>query len=379
MQAAAKFADTPLDVPRFWLERGTTEKLRRRLQEGEAEVALWGRMDWAERPAWNLWTRIPGHDPGLAKQMVLLHSYYDALSVVPALAPGAEGAASIAVLLEVAERLRARPPARPVILAALGAHFQARQGMVDFLSRHARRQPHYARKLAADMDIDLFVGLDLSSHGEQVVLWNNTSSYKLKRHFVPFGRHFSAYAEALGRAEALANGISPIRGMDWASYMPGGLNPDGGLALDAGYPSLTLATVNDARYALDLPLDRAEHVDGNKLAEQSELVTALLARALDDPVLLAGVPELNKALKDRLRDFEVKARTFPRRSQVPDRPVVGALIEIESEQHGTRSYIIPGGQGGAADALLSLRRAGPGHSAGPAARALSAGGLCDQR
>jgi hypothetical protein len=77
--------------------------------------------------------------------------------------------------------------------------------------------------------------------------------------------------------------------MDWASYMPGGLNPDGGLALDAGYPSLTLATVNDARYALDLPLDRAEHVDGNKLTRQSELVTALLARALDDPGLLEGL------------------------------------------------------------------------------------------
>ena len=332
-QAQGKYVRAPLDVPRFWVEGAAGERLRRRLVDGEVEVGLWGRMDWQERMAYNVWAVVPGKDAGTAQnETVLVHAYYDAPSVVPAKAPGAEAAVSVAALLEVAARLQANPPAHTVVLAALGAHFQGRQGMVAFLDRHARRQEHYAARLAEPLDIHLFIGLDLSSHGERVVLWNNTDSYALKRFFVPFGRRFTEYAEALGRAEALANGISPIRGMDWDSYMPGGLVADGELALETGFPSLTLATVGDARFALDLPRDTGESVAWDNVERQAALVGDLLAHALADTALLAGRERLEEALKDRLRDLRVKARTFPRRSQVPDRPVAGALVAVQVEE-----------------------------------------------
>ena len=330
-QAQGKYVRVPLDVPRFWVEGAAGERLRRRLVDGEVEVGLWGRMDWQKRMAYNVWAVVPGKDAGtLRDKTVLVHAYYDAPSVVPARAPGAEAAVSVAALLEVAARLQANPPAHTVVLAALSAHFQGRQGMVAFLDRHARRQEHYAARLAEPLDIALFIGLDLSSHGERVVLWNNTDSYALKRFFVPFGRRFTEYAEALGRAEAVANGISPIRGMDWDSYMPGGLAADGELALEAGFPSLTLATVGDARFALDLPL--GEKLAWDNVEGQAALVADLLAHALADTALLAGRERLEEALKDRLRDLRVKARTFPRRSQVPDRPVAGALVAVQVEQ-----------------------------------------------
>ena len=332
-QAQGKYVQVPLDVPRFWVERAAGERLRRRLVDGEVEVGLWGRMDWQKRMAYNVWAVVPGRDAGTAQdKTVLIHAYYDAPSVVPARAPGAEAAVSVAALLEVAARLQANPPAHTVILAALSAHFQGRQGMVAFLDRHARRQKYYAARLVEPLDIHLFIGLDLSSHGERVVLWNNTDSYALKRFFVPFGRRFTEYAEALGRAEALANGISPIRGMDWDSYMPGGLAADGELALEAGFPSLTLATVGDARFALDLPRDTGESVAWDNVEGQAALVADLLAHALADTALLAGRERLEEALKDRLRDLRVKARTFPRRSQVPDRPVAGALVAVQVEE-----------------------------------------------
>lgn len=336
-QGQSKYVRAPLDVPRFWVERAAGQRLRRRLVGGEVEVELWGRMDWQERAAHNVWAVMPGKGAeasvrGGRDETVLIHAYYDAPSVVPARAPGAEAAVSVAALLEVAARLQANPPAHTVVLAALGAHFQGRQGMVAFLNRHARRQPHYADRLAEPLDIDLFIGLDLSSHGERVVLWNNTDSYALKRFFVPFGRRFAEYAAALGRAEALANGISPIRGMDWDSYMPRGLAADGELALEAGFPSLTLATVGDARFALDLPLDTDARVAWDHVEGQAALVADLLAHALADTALLAGRERLDEALEDRLRDLRVKARTFPRRSQVPDRPVAGALVAVQVEK-----------------------------------------------
>ena len=330
-QARGKYVRAPLDVPRFWVEGDAGQRLRRRLVDGEVEVGLWGRMDWQERTAYNVWAVVPGKAAGTAQdERVLVHAYYDAPSVVPARAPGAEAAVSVAALLEVAARLQANPPAHTVILAALSAHFQGRQGMVAFLDRHARRQEHYAARLAEPLNIDLFIGLDLSSHGERVVLWNNTDSYALKRFFVPFGRRFAEYAEALGRGAAVANGISPIRGMDWDSYMPGGLAADGELALEAGFPSLTLATVGDARFALDLPL--GEKLAWDNVEGQAALVADLLTHALADTALLAGRERLDEALEDRLRDLRVKARTFPRRSQVPDRPVAGALVAVQVEE-----------------------------------------------
>ena len=332
-QAQGKYVQVPLDVPRFWVEGAAGQRLRRRLVDGEVEVGLWERMDWQERMAYNVRAVVPGKDAGtLRDKTVLVHAYYDAPSVVPARAPGAEAAVSVAALLEVAARLRENSPAHTVVLAALSAHFQGRQGMVAFLDRHARRQEHYAARLAEPLDIALFIGLDLSSHGERVVLWNNTDSYALKRFFVPFGRRFTEYAEVLGRAEAVANGISPIRGMDWDSYMPGGLVADGELALEAGFPSLTLATVGDARFALDLPRDTSVGVAWDNVEGQAALVADLLAHALADTALLVGGERLEEALKDRLRDLRVKARTFPRRSQVPDRPVAGALVAVQVEQ-----------------------------------------------
>ena len=48
--------------------------------------------------------------------------------VVPDLAPGAENAVNISLLLRLAEEFGENPPARPVLFAAFSGHFQALQG-----------------------------------------------------------------------------------------------------------------------------------------------------------------------------------------------------------------------------------------------------------
>ena len=116
------------------------------------------------------------------------------MSVVPALAPAAETTAGSAALLELADHLVASPPRRSVILAATGAHFQAQQGIVHFLERHARLHPHYARGMEHPLHPKLFISIDLTTQSDGLGLWNNTDSYDLKRFFVPFGRRFTAYA-----------------------------------------------------------------------------------------------------------------------------------------------------------------------------------------
>ncbi|MEE3258528.1 MAG: FtsX-like permease family protein [Candidatus Latescibacterota bacterium] len=355
-QGTAKYSTAPLDIPRFWIDRASGLQLKEQLLERPASVLIKGRMDWERKTAWNIWAKIPGSDPEYAGENILIESYYDGMSVVPALAPAAETASSIAALLELAEHLVRNPPRRTVYLAATGAHFQAQQGLVHFIERHARIHPYYAQRMDKPFHPKLFICLDLSSQSDELGLWNNTFSYDLKRFFVPFARRFITYAEEeaalLGQSQerALVNGISPIRGMDWSTFVPGGIRVSGMHALAGGLVSLSLVTVNDGRYLVDTPLDVPERMKFENLERQSALLNSILARALNDTALFTDLEDFGPVLKDNLRSLEVKLRAFPRRSQVPDRPIPDGLVVIApwlKSHKGVRiaQYHLTDGQG----------------------------------
>lgn len=325
-----KAADVPLDIPRFWVDQMEGDALRRLARDGEVSAELFSRMEWQERTAWNIWAHFPGADPARTEETLLVSSYYDASSLVPARAPGAEMAVGIGALLELADRLGQEPVPRSVIVLANGAHFQDRQGMGDFLQRYMRRQPYYRSQQRDSLDVDLFIGLDLSSQHGELGIWDNAEDFALKRFYAPFGRRFVRYAEDVdlpvsSEREALANGISPIRGMDWASYVPGGLSTDGQRVLEAGTVALTLATIFDGRQGVDSPLDVPERVHYEQAQRQSDLIGELVLSAARDDSLFALIEPLRSRLKDNLRDARFKLRAFPRRSQVPDRPIDGLM------------------------------------------------------
>ena len=322
-EAVRKYALTPVSVPRFWIDRAAGAALRRRLQEGEeTDVVLRGRMDWMSRPAWNIVATVPteaGVDTGAGT--VYLHSHYDGTSVVPSLDPGMQSAASIVGLLETARHLVADPPRRRVRVLALSAHYQAHQGMLAALVQ----QPLP----------DLFLGLDLSTGSDQLGLWNNTPRFELKRLYLPYSRsmmaHGTAAAEMLGRdpETALVNGITPLRGLDWASYASTAIPADGILALAAKTPALTLATVHDGRQLLFTPLDTLTATGVDNLTRQIRMLREVVRRSLQDSSLLDGSQALTRALKRELTTLRVQVRTFPRRSQGPDRPVPDALVLLQ--------------------------------------------------
>ena len=90
LEGEKKFLSMPLDLPRFWIGKEQGQALRDRIgKDGAQPVHLEYRMDWERRSAWNVMGTIPGYDPLLKEDVVVLEGYYDAMSVVPALAPGA--------------------------------------------------------------------------------------------------------------------------------------------------------------------------------------------------------------------------------------------------------------------------------------------------
>ena len=348
-QANDKYVEAPLDLPRFWIEREAGLSLRRRLRQGEVEGLLQGRMDWEERPAWNIVGRIAGAHPELRREIVVVEAYYDGTSVVPGLAPSAEAACSITALLELARHLKAHPPARSVVLAATSAHFQAMQGMVDFLERHARSHEDYVERVEDPLEVKLFISLDLSSQSDLPGLWNSTYNADLRRFYAPFGRRFTRYAgevaPLLGRdgEEVLVNGISPIKGIGWSSFVPQAAPVNSEMAHAAGIVSLAFVTVHDGRFNLDTPLDRPGKVNYRNLERQIAVLKGVLHRALDDPALFTALEDFGQALKDRLRDLRLEVRSFPPRSQLPDRAVAGAVVALRpADPEQRRGSSLPG-------------------------------------
>jgi ABC-type antimicrobial peptide transport system permease subunit len=155
LEGEKKFYSMPLDVPRFWVSGRDGDYLRAELERNEhLDVHLDYTMVWERQPAWNIIGTIPGYDPLLRDDVVVLEAYYDAMSVVPALAPGAEQASSITALLELARYFREHPPARTVVLLATSAHHLGMRGIDDFIQRYLRQEDPFVERMVVRQAVD---------------------------------------------------------------------------------------------------------------------------------------------------------------------------------------------------------------------------------
>ena len=164
-------------------------------------------------------------------------------------------------------------------------------------------------------------------------MWNSNTSFYYKRYFAPFGKNFMGYARKISREldyqrrDVLVNGISPEGGMSWQTFVPGEISVNSELVLATGTPALAFVTVNDARFLVDTPLDRAEHVNYANLAKQIRVLAGMFEMAFADP-------ELSRtsrcALRDTLRSLRGRTMVFPRRSIIPDLPRADAVAVVRN-------------------------------------------------
>ncbi|MBW1990188.1 MAG: peptide ABC transporter permease, partial [Deltaproteobacteria bacterium] len=133
-----KFELTPIAFPRFVVPAkearrflGDYENAENGLVADRASVTCLGA--WKEAEAKNVWCLVPGADPKLSGQLLVLEAFYDATAWVPGKSPGAEEALSIATLLWLAKDLAENPPARSVLLAATAGHSRSLAGMRELV------------------------------------------------------------------------------------------------------------------------------------------------------------------------------------------------------------------------------------------------------
>ena len=344
-EASYKFLKVPADVPRFWVEKEHLARLMELADEG-AEVRLRASMRWKEVMAKNVYGFLYGSDelmpPGKRRerrrwrdQILVLEAYYDAASVVPALAPGAENACGITALLQVAKALRRHPPKYTVVFLATSAHFEGLSGVNNFLYRHSRKSDLFRRRIPPEERIDfkLFVGLDLSSGDDRVAAFTmgtfynpscGTNNYQ-KNMMAPYAKKFSEYSEELFPGEErFVDAIAPSK-RTWKNFMPTPLALDHEAAVFVGFGGISFVTPDDPRERVDTPLDRPEYVDVRALTRQIRTIAGLLLCATHDPDFFV---EAKLNLKDQGHSLSGMVYWFNREVNfaVPQDPVPGAIV-----------------------------------------------------
>ena len=363
-QATHKILDVPAKVPRFWIEDEHAGRLLELAKAGTATVTIRGSMSWEHAETWNVMGWLPGLDepiPGSDEEerrwkddVVVLSAYYDAMSVVPAIAPGAENAAGMAALLEIAGVLKAVHPKYTVLFLATSAHFNGLQGINEFLDRHHRGNTFFLDRIPEKDRIPfrMFLGLDLSTQVDQVGLFCYGSFCKfgpgLKNLFSPYAKRFINYARAAGlygdgvesRAQYV-NTLLPSKRTQF-SYMTAFQAFDSEIVSLAGLHGLTFSTPSDNRVLVDTPLDRLEYVNVSNLTTQTRTVTRLLTAMLNDPN--AFMVDNSIRLKDDGRELEGSVVEFDRTVDffTPRAPISGALVVYEAgfQSHaGVRGFM----------------------------------------
>lgn len=166
-----KFELSPIDFPRFVISRERARALFGDYEAPDAdlprEVRLTSDMRWQNVAGENLYALIPGADPELSKQLLVIESFYDSMVYVAGRSPGADQAVGVATLLETARHLVENPPARSVLLLATAGHAQSLAGMREAIwsistksdEIKALRSEMKARRDAAEKHMETLEGL----------------------------------------------------------------------------------------------------------------------------------------------------------------------------------------------------------------------------
>jgi len=313
-EATRKVSPYPIDVPRLYAPPEAAKQLLKIAAGNNRRVRAFARMAWREVTVHNIYASLDGTE-GTMPTMVtkegkpkpwkegrlLLSAHYDSISVVPALAPGAENAVGIAVLLETARQARKFGTKRPVTFLATAAHYQSLSGAADFMRKHYSRDEssfkgwfdlELFRKperggVFEPIPFDLWLGLDLTSGSPRFATTCRGAMVAYSPSMIPTSMNVVAkalegYAEEFWPGEEVcANAVTPYKRTldDFFGSMTG---LDSEMVIAFGQFGATLRTTSDLPVHLDTPHDRPEFLRWGNIERQAVAAAMLLLKTARD-------------------------------------------------------------------------------------------------
>ncbi|MCS7253936.1 MAG: FtsX-like permease family protein [Armatimonadota bacterium] len=340
-EAEIKFLTTPIDIPRFWIRRDDAMQLLsmiRRNGEKPITARLRCRMEWEEIEVKDIVGVVWGSDPSRKDQFIVVSAYYDSMSVVPSLAPGAEQANSIAILLELARLLRRMPLDRTVVFLATSGHCLGLRGAAHFIRYWLSKEKEWGQITASDPNAKVpqllaFIAIDISSRSPTFGVFYKAHFFdyteNIQWQFSDIGKFCRESAERIGftfwfdAERYFVDGINPIKGKNWRTYLPGMLALDSEVATVAGKTGIGFATADDARPLVDTPYDLPSYVNFENVVKQARMLSCMLYDLINAPTNLLKLQLENNfsVVKGQLIWFDPEKST----TSVPDQPVKGAI------------------------------------------------------
>lgn len=294
-EAEAKFISIPITIPRFYMSKKEAAPLLAACAAGRPPmVKLNCEMPWKTKLASNFTGWIQGSDPVLKDQIIVVQSYYDSISVVPALAPGADTACSFSAMLEMIRTFKANPPKRSMMFVATSGHFQALLGIREYINKHMQdwTPAGWFQKKKDTKDIYLWAGLDLTSQTQSVGIfykgWFYDYREDIQGKFSDIARVCRENAEKIGNTlgfdskRYFNDGINPVDGKNWRNFIPGKPAFDSEVVTMAGGNGITFASTDDSRSLVDTPFDISSRVNIANLTRQVKLLNCLMWHIVND-------------------------------------------------------------------------------------------------
>ncbi|MDP6037233.1 MAG: FtsX-like permease family protein, partial [Candidatus Latescibacteria bacterium] len=333
-EGGKKFLDVPANLPRFYAPAKTAERLR---QLAEVEVQVTGQMTWRVVRGRTIVGIIEGTEASLKDEAIFLNAHYDAMSPVPALAPGASQACSAAGLLEMVRTLSIQPPKRTVVVVFSDGHFLNLAGIRPFVPLLQVVAGKRGRDLKVwtseeqvlidrldDFEIRMFVGLDLLANSDVLTVTKPAFPYRISLPVPPLLNRLMALTteyEALSGRKILANGLKQDLSRQGIGTLPETVPFEASAVALSGCPTLLFTTLNDMRSHFDSPLDRVNEMTFDGLAKQMAFLQHLIPGLINDPEL-----EPWAWSTDAFGMVQGEVMHYGHRSYLPDQPTRGALV-----------------------------------------------------
>jgi len=292
----------PVNFPRFYAEN--KDLLLSHLGEN---VTIKSTVRWEPVISHNILGLVRGKDyPNI---IFGLSSYYDSYSFAPDLAPGAQDACGIAVLLELAKYFSENKPKASILFIAFGGHYQTIAGALSWADSE-----EYAK---IGQNLWMILNLDISTGSKAIHITNigYLWTYPQAGHtevYVPIAQYLQSVQKKINDVR-LSRGLSPYQA--WTTWVTARLTGPGGF--DEPMPNRAYITELDAfdvwsarspdycnpaffniMTALDIrpyiftPYDIYDRINFENLEVQARFIHALLLTVYkeEDPIWLTQNP-----------------------------------------------------------------------------------------
>jgi len=297
-EALRKISSVPLDTPRIYAAGREASELRE-IARSNPNAELVNGMEWREVEAVNVIGEIKGvEDPS---KVIIITVNYDSGSIVPGVAPGADEAVSVSVMLELIRTLKQQgfTPRYTVLFIAMSGHWQALAGARSFVEQFYFNNSAIGREVFPYLVIDI----KISSGSPHLNLVYSGMMYSINTQYIAnkfrdlrlfftesiksFIKSFPNYAE-----KVLTSNLYP--GLYGIAYDSASAGFQKGLAFKhilemepfelANSIGLGIITFDDFRYRVFTPSDRLEFIDFQNVIPQAQLTFQILFDLLNAPV-----------------------------------------------------------------------------------------------